>query len=366
MTEIRFKPCPRCYLCGKLGHWVHLYLNDKLFGAPGTWNIKECSDKACGLFWMDPMPVLEDLPKAYASYYTHGAPDKTRYRRLRELYYEVKKAHLASALGYKSESVNWLARWLSKLLLVFPERRLGIEHDVLFLAAQPGARLLDIGCGSGERLEKLQGLGWTVRGIDFDEKVVGMAKARGLDVTCGTIPGTWFPPDTFDVITMSHLIEHVPDPIELLKECHRILKPGGKVVLTTPNASCWGHRLFRKSWRGLEPPRHLHIFSPSSIQQTLRRAGFELLSVRSIASGYMCRLNFMLKLDLTNQSAKGLRVKIAGLLGLILNSAEHAATAFKAPVGECLWVDAIKGTPSGKQNVPGAVQRKRALTLTDA
>jgi 2-polyprenyl-3-methyl-5-hydroxy-6-metoxy-1,4-benzoquinol methylase len=344
MSEIRFEARPRCHLCGKTGHLVHIHLHDKLFGAPGTWNFKKCSDKTCGLLWMDPIPVLEDLPKAYASYYTHHvAPQKNRCRWLQDLYSKVKEAHLASALGYRCEPVNWRARWLSKLLFFFPERRQGIEGEVLFLNAQPGGKLLDIGCGSGERMEKMQRLGWTVSGIDFDKKAVEVAKRRGLDVACGTIPGTWFPADTFDVVTLSQVIEHVPDPIELLRECQRILKPGGRVVVTTPNTASWGYRLFKEHWRGLEPPRHLHLFGPSSIQQTLRKAGFDFVFVRTLASAYVWQLSFKLKLDLTRESARDFRVKLVKLLGLIANSAEHLTSIVNASAGEFLCVDAVKG-----------------------
>ena len=349
MSEIRFEPRPCCYLCGKIGRLVHVHLEDKLFGAPGTWNFKVCSDEACGLFWMDPMPMLEDLPKAYASYYTHGAVRaKTGYRWLRDLYRQLKRAHLASTLGYQCESMNLVVRCLSRLLLFFPERRRGIEGEVMFLPAQPGARLLDIGCGSGERLEKLQQLGWTVSGIDFDERAVKVAKARKLDVCCGSIPGVWFPAATFDAITMNHVIEHVPDPIELLKECQRILKPGGRVVVMTPNSASWGHRVFKEHWRGLEPPRHLHVFGPSSIEQTLRRARFDVVIVRTLASTYIWQLSFMLKLDLINASAKDFRLKIVKLLALIANSGEDLASIVNASAGECLWVDAIKGLPPSR------------------
>jgi 2-polyprenyl-3-methyl-5-hydroxy-6-metoxy-1,4-benzoquinol methylase len=343
MLEIRSESCPRCYLCGKIGHLLHVHLEDELFGAPGTWHLRECSDRACGLLWMDPKPLLEDLPKAYTSYYTHDAAQKkTDYRWLRNFYREVKNAHLASALGYKCESTTGLARWLSKLLLFFPERRQGIEGEVMFLPAQPGAKLLDVGCGSGERLETMQRLGWTVSGVDFDEAAVKIAKARKLDVYCGSIPGVWFPPQTFDVITMNHVIEHVPDPIELLNECERILKPGGKVVLTTPNSSCWGRKLFKKNWRGLEPPRHLHLFSPSSIAQALRNARFRGISVRNFSSDYIWHLSLILMLDLTNKSAKDFRVKIARLLALILSSGERFACMFNSTAGECLFAIALK------------------------
>jgi 2-polyprenyl-3-methyl-5-hydroxy-6-metoxy-1,4-benzoquinol methylase len=312
---------------------------------------------------MDPMPLLEDLPKAYANYYTHaGAPEKTGCRRLRNLYREVKKAYLASTFGYDSESVSWSARLLSKLLFFFPERRGGIENEVMFLPAQPGAKLLDVGCGAGERLEKMRGLGWTVHGIDFDEEAVGLAKAKGLDVSCGTIPGIWFPPETFDVVTMNQVIEHVPDPIELLKECHRVLKPGGKVVLTTPNNKCWGHKLFGEHWRGLEPPRHLYIFGPSSIEEILRRAGFDAALVRTFASAYVWQLSLMLSLDLTDQSPEDFRLKIAKWFGIVLSSAQRLASIFNGSTGECLRVVAKKSAiprPAKNRTVPESASALR-------
>jgi 2-polyprenyl-3-methyl-5-hydroxy-6-metoxy-1,4-benzoquinol methylase len=78
----------------------------------------------------------------------------------------------------------------------------------------------------------------------------------------------------FDVITMSHVIEHVHDPVALLKECHRILKPGGSLIAVTPNANAYGHHRFRSNWMPLEPPRHLHLFSPPTLRQIARLAGF--------------------------------------------------------------------------------------------
>jgi 2-polyprenyl-3-methyl-5-hydroxy-6-metoxy-1,4-benzoquinol methylase len=344
MSEICNEPCPSCYLCGKHGRLVHARLIDKLFGAPGAWNFKECPDKECGLFWMDPKPTLEDLPKAYASYYTHGGEQRPlRSGPLAEFYRRVKLSHLNSALGYKTEPAGRLTKGLSKLLVFFPERRNAIESEVMFLAANPGGKLLDVGCGSGERLERLQSLGWTVSGIDFDAEAVRVARGKGLDVYCGTIPGTSFPTNGFDAIIMNHVIEHLPDPVVVLKECERILKPGGKVVISTPNSSCLGHKVFKEHWRGLEPPRHLHVFSPSSVEQTLKEAGFSSVSVRTLASAYLWEHSLLLKLDLHKQSAKNFGRRIIKLAGLILNSFEHVASLFNASAGECLWVVAVKG-----------------------
>ena len=347
MSEIGFAPCPHCYLCGKAGRLVHAHLEDRLFGAPGAWNLKECLDKECGLLWLDPMPLVEDLPKAYASYYTHGdrQPD-VRSGRLRDLYREVKLAHLSSALGYESKSVRRMVRWFSKLLLFFPGRRTEVEAEVMFLAAQSGGKLLDVGCGLGERLERMQRLGWTVSGIDFDEEAVRIAKERGLDVCCGTIPGTRFPTDAFDAITLNHVIEHVPDPVAVLKECERILKPGGKVVIATPNNLCWGRRFFRSDWRGLEPPRHLHVFSPLSMEHMLRMSNFRTIFVRTFDSAYIWRLSLMLRLGLTGRSSRDFRAVTVKLVATILNFAEQIGLLFDRSAGECLLAVARKDLPA--------------------
>jgi SAM-dependent methyltransferase len=78
---------------------------------------------------------------------------------------------------------------------------------------------------------------------------------------------------------MSHFVEHIHEPLQLLRECHRILTPGGRLLILTPNAASWGHRKFARCWRGLEPPRHLHLFSPPSLRRLLTLAGFKEMAV---------------------------------------------------------------------------------------
>lgn len=117
-------------------------------------------------------------------------------------------------------------------------------------------------------------MGWQVHGIDMDPKAVEMACSRGLHVECGGIELLSHEAQKYDVITMSHVIEHVYDPFELLCQLHRLLKPGGSLWIETPNLASLGHHYFESNWRGLEPPRHLVLFNSVSLVDTLKRAGF--------------------------------------------------------------------------------------------
>lgn len=271
---IHVEDVPRCPVCGS-GEKKILYtgLKDHLFGAPGEWTLKECS--GCGLVFLDPRPTLEDIRKAYATYYTHSFSSPPGKRSsVQRLYQEIKRDYLGVRWGYYSELKTW-QRLLGLLMYLHPGRRADLDFSVMYLKARPGGRLLDVGCGSGESMERLQNLGWQAEGLDFDDKAVRAARARGLRVRLGTLQEQSYAGESFDVITMSHVIEHVHDPLNMLRECRRILKLDGRLVIVTPNVSSLGHKWFKEAWRGLEPPRHLQIFTPLTLRKLAGAAGFD-------------------------------------------------------------------------------------------
>ena len=265
---------PVCPVCGSADRELnHSGLRDRLFGcAPGEWSLYRCS--ACGAGYLNPRPNAETISLAYSRYTTHGAaagddPSALPARRKRRL--ARRDAYLAAHHGYPLAPGNAAnLRWLSR------NRRRRFEESVAYLRYPgKGARLLDIGCGNGRFLRHMRALGWEVCGVEPDPKATAEAIAAGLDVRAGVLDSVSLPADSFDAITLNHVIEHVPRPVETLGQCLRVLKPGGTISILTPNFESEGHRLFGSNWFPLEAPRHLVLFTAGSLRRALASAGFE-------------------------------------------------------------------------------------------
>lgn len=273
-SEIRSEPIARCRICGGTGEALYSGLRDRLFSAAGVWACRRCVDPACALIWLDPMPIAADIHKAYASYYTHagdnpGAGSADSFSR--RLLAAAKRGYLANRYGY---AAGMAERVLGLLPWIYPGRAAELDFSVMWLSPRAGGRLLDVGAGSGWLVEHMCAQGWRAEGLDFDAHSVAAARARGLVMHAGGLPEQAFPDASFDAVTMSHSIEHVHDPVGWLAEARRILRPGGRLALATPNAHSFGHRVFGAHWFALDPPRHLHLFNAGAMSRALQAAGF--------------------------------------------------------------------------------------------
>ena len=276
--EIRSAACPACYLCGTTGEPLYENLKDRLFGAPGSWNLKRCPEPGCGLIWLDPMPSETDIGKAYKDYFTHIELNQMKRGWLKRTFGYAKRGYWARKYNYGKDSIGRWKQLLGMMIKLHPGRSAELDFSVMYLPFRPNGHLLDVGCGSGQALQFMAEFGWQGQGVDFDPEAVQIAEKKGLEVHLGSLEDQAYPSDSFDAITMSHLIEHVHDPLSLLGECRRILKPRGQLVIVTPNSGSWGHQRFGSSWMHLDPPRHLHIFNGHSLRTLLEMAGFQLVS----------------------------------------------------------------------------------------
>jgi SAM-dependent methyltransferase len=224
--------------------------------------------------WLDPMPLAEDLGLAYASYYTHQAPLRHGEGSALALYRAARRGYLATRYGYSETPPDWKHYLAAGLLYLVPTLRVLVDFSVMWLSRCSGGRLLDVGCGSGVFLKRMQELGWRVEGVESDPQAARRVACEGIPVHVGDLAALKLKSDGFDAVTMSHLIEHVADPLALLRECHRILKPGGRMVVVTPNSASLAHRLYRSAWMHLDPPRHLHLFNSQTLARLAELAGF--------------------------------------------------------------------------------------------
>jgi SAM-dependent methyltransferase len=252
--KIELEPIASCMLCGGMNYeTIYSGLTDRWYSAPGTWRIQACS--TCGLVALNPRPTAATVGTAYASYYTHG---------------------LAEDEALASQEPRGSARLLA------PLQRRRRELEDMYLSERPPGHLLDVGCGDGMRLRQMRERGWQVTGVETDAQAAQMARKRhGISVFNGEVTSAGFPADHFDAITLSHVIEHVYRPIELLAECRRILKPGGRLVMVTPNVQSLGRFWFGPDWREWDPPRHCYLYAPDTMRTLATKGGFRRAEIHT-------------------------------------------------------------------------------------
>ncbi len=226
-----------CSLCGDT-RW-------EILEQAGAARVVRC---ACGLAFVTPQPARPAIERTYdAAYYAAWERQSRRRSRI----------------------------WQDRL------------ERVESLASPPG-RLLDVGCATGAFLRVAQARGWTVTGTELSPQAVRAAQADGFRVFPGEVWEAGLSGEAFDAVTCWHVIEHVTDPRRVMDEIHRVLRPGGWLVLATPNLDDYIFRAAylvarRRRVRLFEPDeRELHLFFFSA--QTLRRlaeaAGFTVAAIR--------------------------------------------------------------------------------------
>lgn len=226
--------------------------------------------------WADPCPKPEVVAKYYSNYYTHGKQGAEQSSTHTEVRQKSQASRLKSLLR---KALSAIAR---------PPAR--FQPELRYLKGRPPGTVLDVGCGSGDFLVEAKAAGWQVVGQEFDASAAEIAKGRtGAEVRVGTLHQVAFDANSFDAVTMSNVFEHVPNPLETLKEIKRILKPSGVLVSISPNPDSYLHQKYGEHWRGLEIPRHLFLFPPSAKQALCEEAQFAEIEIFSTlgAFGFM-------------------------------------------------------------------------------
>jgi SAM-dependent methyltransferase len=141
------------------------------------------------------------------------------------------------------------------------------------------------------------------------------------------------PAKSFDVVTLHHVIEHAPDPIELLRHCRRVLKPSGLLVLVTPNLSSLGHTVFSRNWRDLDPPRHFYLFNVGTLSECVTRSGFGILWRRT-SDRWAYHIGMISRALSSNGGTIAVPRIYDKVAGLVLQSTESILKVFRPYAGE--------------------------------
>jgi len=274
----------KCPICNASERQVlHSDLVDSSFRcAPGSWTLWQCAK--CRSAYLDPRPTPETIGLAYENYYTHGAgSSKVDYQSLnllRKIRRRLVNGYSRRRYGSADEPAYELGFYLAHLV-PFIRKVTDRQYRHIPFPAGNANKLLDIGCGNGDFLMLASSCGWEVCGLDPDANAVLSATNRGLDVHQAGEEHFKGESDLFDVITLSHVIEHVHSPRDTIENCFNLLKPGGMIWIETPNIDSFGYELFGKYWRGLETPRHITILNRQSLHNIISKSGFE--KIRDIA-----------------------------------------------------------------------------------
>ena len=227
-------------------------LFDTRFGIPGVWSLSRCSQ--CGLEHLQPVPAPAELKDLYERYYNFGGEKGTLYIRLR----------------------HWF--FTSILHRIWA----GLDGDISFYTRKGNGRLLDIGCNEGRGLAIYTANGFEVEGLELNEAAAAIARKGGYPVRTQLLE-EFTPTKRFDVAVLSNVLEHSLDPALMLRDVHRVLRPGGEVWISCPNARSWMRPLFGGGWINWHAPFHIVHFTPDTLQSLLERCGFHDVKIRQIS-----------------------------------------------------------------------------------
>ncbi|MEM8733185.1 MAG: class I SAM-dependent methyltransferase [Planctomycetota bacterium] len=277
-----------CPLCGAREYRAVATAVDHTYDVPGQYSIVRC--KACSHLYLNPRPaddcLLACYPDDYAPYVESNfevAPASVDSKMRDKASFDdpaEKTPQQALAKGAQSNAAkrrSGVRAGLGRFL-----RWLWDEHAIVIpappLAGQ--SQMLEIGCAHGGFLAAAQEQGWSVEGVEPSSVAAKAAREKGLPVTHGFLDDYAGEPESLDWVALWMVLEHVPNPNELTMQIAGLLKPGGVVTLSIPNAATWERFLFRGNWLGYDAPRHLQDFTPDTIRHLLESHGFRNVQIR--------------------------------------------------------------------------------------
>ncbi len=276
----RINKCPVCE-----SEEFNLFLNCKDYTVSReTFSIVQCN--SCNFKFTNPRPEVNELGKYYQS--------------------EDYISHSNTSKGFINSTYQTIRKYtlLRKLQLISKFYKTG--------------SLLDIGCGTGEFLKTCRDAKWKTLGIEPDENTRKIASENyGLDVYSEEYLQE-LKSESFDVITMWHVLEHVPFLNQRIEDLKKLIKPKGIIIIAVPNCDSLDAKIYKENWAAYDVPRHLYHFNPKSIEMIFNRHGLKLFNTLPMVfdSFYVSMLSEKIKKGKTNLVCSmwnGLRSNLNGI-----------------------------------------------------
>lgn len=277
----------KCVLCGKDEVEPLYKAKDPVHISNELYSAVRCNN--CSIVFLNPRPTKDEIQKFYhLGYY-----------------------------GEKSFYFKTIFRWIISFLYILRVKKIEVFKK--------GGKVLDIGCGDGKFLAELQKRKWEVYGVDFSEAASKLVNKKLNIFIKKELQECQFPNDYFDLVTLWHVFEHIPNPHELLSEIKRIIKKDGVLLLALPNIESLEAKISKRKWFHLDLPRHLYHYSPLTIRKILEKTGFQIIKITHFTLEYnLCLIQSMINIIcpevnfLYNLVKKNIKYKLS--LGIYLYS----------------------------------------------
>lgn len=275
------KNLEKCEVCGSNNLKGLFKQYDKNLDIKKYFYISKC--KNCKALFLNPQPEYKELKDYYS---------KKKYYSLKNIESkESKKTRLKIKLYniyFNPNKNNFI------LKILFSPLKFIVRGTNL----KKGDKILDIGCGSGQFLYEMKELGMNVQGVepgDFNEEE---NKKYKLNIKKADLIDAKYKKESFDLITINHVLEHLDNPHETLNEINKIIKTDGKLIIAIPNTNSLAYWIFKKNWYQLDVPRHIINYSNKNIKLILEKNGFKVKRVRynSRPSQFVVSLYFALNI----------------------------------------------------------------------
>jgi 2-polyprenyl-3-methyl-5-hydroxy-6-metoxy-1,4-benzoquinol methylase len=230
-----------CPWCDSNKTQINLWVKD-LFLTHETFEIHEC--KNCGLLFTEPRPSQNEIGKYYQSeeYYSH---QENKIGFIPKLYETVKSINLKNKYKMATERLT-------------------------------KGNVLDIGCGVGDFLHTMEAKGWKTTGIEPSEDAKTIARQRINATIVSPKEINQLQDESYDLITMWHVLEHIDDIKEEIKQLQRLLRKGGRLLLALPNFKSYDAMYYKEYWAAYDVPRHLNHFCKASINNVFKNSKLKL------------------------------------------------------------------------------------------